>query len=73
MLLSLTNYIYSSAPRGIVNHYFDVGLYAWICGADADNLATQETIGSESEFGDDAISMMSADLNTLGDISPDAL
>jgi hypothetical protein len=48
-------------------------LYPWKCGADADNLATQETIGSESEFGDDAISMMSADLNTLGDISPDAL
>ncbi|KAJ7703229.1 Six-hairpin glycosidase-like protein [Mycena rosella] len=46
-------------PRGIVNHYFD------------------ETIDSHSEFGDDtksAFSTMSAfDLNTLGDISPDAL
>ncbi|KAJ7783099.1 glycoside hydrolase family 63 protein [Mycena metata] len=49
-------------PRGIVNHYFD------------------ETIDSRSEFGDDAksafstFSTMSAfDLNTLGDISPEAL
>ncbi|KAJ7218094.1 glycoside hydrolase family 63 protein [Mycena pura] len=46
-------------PRGIVNHYFD------------------ETIDSRSEFGDDARSAFSAmsvfDLNTLGDLSPDAL
>ncbi|KAJ7188305.1 glycoside hydrolase family 63 protein [Mycena filopes] len=49
-------------PRGIVNHYFD------------------ETIDSHSEFGDDTksafstFSAMSAfDLNTLGDISPEAL
>ncbi|KAJ7072348.1 glycoside hydrolase family 63 protein [Mycena amicta] len=46
-------------PRGIVQHYFD------------------ETIDSRSEFGDDsksAFSAMSAfDLNTLGDLSPDAL
>ncbi|KAF7376117.1 hypothetical protein MSAN_00026600 [Mycena sanguinolenta] len=46
-------------PRGIVSHYFD------------------ETIDSRSEFGDEtrsAFSTMSAfDLNTLGDISPDAL
>ncbi|KAJ6609886.1 Six-hairpin glycosidase-like protein [Mycena sp. CBHHK59/15] len=46
-------------PRGILNHYFD------------------ETMDSRSEFGDDtksAFSTMSAfDLNTLGDISPDAL
>ncbi|KAJ7287565.1 glycoside hydrolase family 63 protein [Mycena rebaudengoi] len=46
-------------PRGILHHYFD------------------ETMDSRSEFGDDtksAFSTMSAlDLNTLGDISPDAL
>lgn len=40
-------------------------------------LYRQETIGGESEFGDDAkssFSMMSGyDRNTLGDISPDAL
>ncbi|KAH7913443.1 Six-hairpin glycosidase-like protein [Hygrophoropsis aurantiaca] len=46
-------------PRSLVNHYFD------------------ETIDSHSEFGDDTRSLFSAmsasDLNTLGDISPEAL
>ncbi|KAH7888809.1 Six-hairpin glycosidase-like protein [Phlebopus sp. FC_14] len=47
------------APRSLVHHYFD------------------ETIDSQSEYGDDARSLYSAmsamDLNTLGDVSPDAL
>lgn len=47
-------------PRSLVNHYFD------------------ETIDNVSEYGgDDARSMVSAmsaaDLNTLGDVSPEAL
>ncbi|EGO25801.1 hypothetical protein SERLADRAFT_448724 [Serpula lacrymans var. lacrymans S7.9] len=49
-------------PRGIAHHYFD------------------ETIDSQSEYGDDTRSLYSAystmsaaDINTLGDISPDAL
>ncbi|KIJ67690.1 hypothetical protein HYDPIDRAFT_165553 [Hydnomerulius pinastri MD-312] len=46
-------------PRSLVNHYFD------------------ETIDALSEHGDDARSLYSAmsamDLNTLGDVSPDAL
>ncbi|KII92355.1 hypothetical protein PLICRDRAFT_102685 [Plicaturopsis crispa FD-325 SS-3] len=46
-------------PRSLVNHYFD------------------EMIDTQSEYGDDAQSafsaMSAADLNTLGDISPDAL
>ncbi|KAI0695546.1 Six-hairpin glycosidase-like protein [Cytidiella melzeri] len=46
-------------PRGIVNHYFD------------------ETIDSQSEYGGETPSVFSAysaaDMNTLGDISPDAL
>ncbi|KAH9978847.1 Six-hairpin glycosidase-like protein [Lactifluus volemus] len=46
-------------PRSLAHHYFD------------------ETIDSRSEYGDDVHSLMSAfsasDLNTLGDVSPDAL
>ncbi|THH13216.1 hypothetical protein EW146_g6974 [Bondarzewia mesenterica] len=46
-------------PRSLAHHYFD------------------ETIDYQSEYGDDAQSLLSAystaDLNTLGDISPDAL
>ncbi|KAI0268624.1 Six-hairpin glycosidase-like protein [Gloeopeniophorella convolvens] len=46
-------------PRSLAHHYFD------------------ETIDSQSEYGDDVQSLMSAfsaaDLNTLGDVSPDAL
>ncbi|KAF9244864.1 Six-hairpin glycosidase-like protein [Melanogaster broomeanus] len=46
-------------PRSLVNHYFD------------------ETIDTQSEYGDDVGSLYSAmsalDLNTLGDISPEAL
>ncbi|KAI0087956.1 Six-hairpin glycosidase-like protein [Irpex rosettiformis] len=46
-------------PRGIVNHYFD------------------ETLDSHSEYGPETPSVFSAysaaDMNTLGDISPDAL
>ncbi|KAI0081875.1 hypothetical protein K474DRAFT_1655737 [Panus rudis PR-1116 ss-1] len=46
-------------PRSVVNHYFD------------------ETIESQSEYGDETRSLFSAysaaDMNTLGDISPDAL
>ncbi|KAI0066247.1 hypothetical protein BV25DRAFT_1797668 [Artomyces pyxidatus] len=46
-------------PRSLAHHYFD------------------ETIDSQSEYGDDVQSLLSAystaDLNTLGDISPDAL
>jgi hypothetical protein len=52
-------------PRSLVHHYFD------------------ETIDSQSEYGDETRSLASArsafdlmsanDLNTLGDISPDAL
>jgi len=46
-------------PRSVAHHYFD------------------ETLDPQSEYGDDAVSAYSsisaADLNTLGDISPDAL
>ncbi|KAI0256189.1 Six-hairpin glycosidase-like protein [Lactifluus subvellereus] len=46
-------------PRSLAHHYFD------------------ETLDSRSEYGDDMHSLMSAfsasDLNTLGDVSPDAL
>ncbi|KAI9509176.1 Six-hairpin glycosidase-like protein [Russula earlei] len=46
-------------PRSLAHHYFD------------------ETLDSRSEYGDEAHSLMSAvsanDLNTLGDVSPDAL
>lgn len=46
-------------PRSVVRHYFE------------------ETLDGQSEYGDEAPSLMSAysaaDLNTLGDISPDAL
>ncbi|TCD62203.1 hypothetical protein EIP91_007236 [Steccherinum ochraceum] len=52
-------------PRSVVNHYFD------------ETLDAQSEYGGQSEYGDDAHSLYSAyshaDLNTLGDISPDAL
>ena len=41
------------------------------------DMTTQETIDSQSEYGDETHSLFSAysvaDMNTLGDISPDAL
>jgi hypothetical protein len=65
-----------SAPRGILHHYFDVRIILILIIL-LSHLDAQETMDSRSEFGDDtksAFSTMSAlDLNTLGDISPDAL
>lgn len=64
------------APRGIVNHYFDVRLIQSLYLSLADWFA-QETIDSHSEYGAETPSVFSAysaaDMNTLGDISPDAL
>jgi hypothetical protein len=66
------------APRSLVNHYFDVShscRCTFVCATY--HLNAQETIDSQSEYGDDTRSMASAvsaaDLNTLGDVSPDAL
>jgi hypothetical protein len=65
------------APRGFVNHYFDVSPGIVVL-SHCLNILTpqtpQETIDSHSEFGDDVYSAISsADFNTLGDLSPDAL
>ena len=66
----------SLAPRGIVNHYFDVRLIQPLYVSLAD-CSIQETIDSHSEYGAETPSVFSAysaaDMNTLGDISPDAL
>lgn len=70
-----------TAPRSLVNHYFDVRFfYHKVSICVAYRYTMQETIDSRSECGDDIRSMTSAisavntaNINTLGDISPDAL
>lgn len=56
---TLLTVVFPVAPRSMAHHYFD------------------ETIDSQSEYGDEVQSLMSAystaDANTLGDLSPDAL
>jgi hypothetical protein len=60
-----------------VNHYFDVSRGIALLTPCTDLFADrtlQETIDSHSEFGDDVYSAISStDLNTLGDLSPEAL
>ena len=65
------------APRGIVNHYFDVSHLNLTLGRIRHLTTSQETIDYQSEYGGETPSVFSAysaaDNNTLGDISPDAL
>ena len=68
------------APRTLAHHYFDVRdlLTFWYSLTYSADFATQETIDSRSEFGDDAKSAFSTTsawdpLHTLNDLSPDAL
>ena len=70
-------YSLSLAPRSVVRHYFDVSISKLLSLRYCADSSPQETIEAQSEYGGDAESAFSAysaaDLNTLGDISPDAL